>query len=165
MQEDLLQEFLDVAFPLLEKKDAVEIYLITDSIESFKVLSQAEKNIIKNVCFYTIYQIYYFLIQNKVYLEVNNQNIRLSFIELKIIEFLKKCFPTIKENQSKEDFYLLLKILQCLNNLENTRQDYETENGNLGRSIASTYHLEQIDNILKEQNKWIDQLKRTLHLK
>lgn len=165
MQEDLLQKFLDVAFPLLEKKDALEIYLITDSIESFKVLSQAEKNIIKNVCFYTIYQIYYLLIQNKVYLEVNNQNIRLSFIELKIIEFLKKCFPTIKENQSKEEIYLLLKILQCLNNLENTRQDYENENGNSGRTIASSYHLEQIDNILKEQNKWIDQLKRTLHLK
>ncbi len=165
MQEDLLQKFLDVVYPLLEKKDAYEIYLITDSIETLKVLPQTERNTIKNIGLHLLYQTYYFLIQKKVYLEVNKQSIRIFLITFKIIRFLKKCFPIVKANQNKEEIYLLLQLLECLNNLENTRQDYEKENGNSGRTIASSYHLEQMDSIIKQQEEFSNQLKKALQLK
>lgn len=162
MQEDLLKEFFEVAFPLLDKKDKPNYYLITDIIESNKILQCAKKVITLNTCLCYLYQIYYFLIQNKTYLEVTKQNIRVFALERKIIQFLKKCFPSIQENLNAEQLYLFLKLLENLNNIECVRQDYTNENGNAGRTIASTHHLKQIENLLNEKEELSTQLKRAL---
>ena len=117
---------------------------------------------IRNILLSQVLKIYHFLINNKVYQEVNKESLKICFEILKSISFLEKFCPNVENINDEELLLLFLQLLECLDKMDEIRIDYLEENGNIGRTIPSSYHLNQIDVVLKNQKELQTQLKRAL---
>lgn len=159
------QYFFERAYEIIETHDQVNIELIKYAITSAKIIRETKKVTIRNILLSQFLKIYHFLINNKVYQEVNKESLKICYEILKSISFLEKFCPNIENINDDELLLLFLKLLECLDKMDEIRIDYLEENGNMGRTIPSSYHLDQIDAILKEQKELQNQLKRALEYK
>lgn len=159
---EILKEFFETAYNLIEKKDPVNLEQIKFIIIKSKILNETKKCMVRNYLLSQLLRIYYRIINNKVYQEVNKENIKICLEELKIISLFKTYFPPLEEIENEKILFLYLKLLECLNEIDEIRVDYLEENGNIGRTIASSYHLVQIDELLLQKENIKMQLKRVL---
>lgn len=159
---EILKEFFETAYNLIEEKDPVNLEQIKFIIIKSKILNETRKYMIRNYLLSQLLRIYHWIINNKVYQEVNKENIKICLEELKIISLFKTYFPPLEEIENEKILFLYLKLLECLNEIDEIRVDYLEENGNIGRTIASSYHLVQIDELLLQKENIKMQLKRVL---
>lgn len=161
----MLKEFFTLSYKLLKENDDTKIEEIKYVLIKSKIRNQIQKQMIKNLFFSYISHIYYLIINNPVYLEVNNENIKITLEELKILSFLKKFFPNLQNIENNQLLYLYIQILENLNQIDIIRNSYLEENTNIGRKIASRYHLQNVKCQLEKQAELKEQVIKTLELK
>lgn len=162
---NILEEFFTLSYKLLEENDAAKIEEIKYVLIKSKIIAQTEKHMIKNLLFSYFSHIYYLIINNPVYLEVNKENIKMLLEELKILSFLKKFFPNLQNIENNQLLSLYIQILESLNQIDLIRTSYQEENANIGRKIASRYHLQNLKCQLEKQAELKEQVIKTLELK
>ena len=96
-------------------------------------------------------RIYYFILQNEIYITVNQENLRLIKHELQMVQFLMPYFSNNTEEIDLNLFPTLVEYYLCLENINLKRIDFLNTNTNPGRSAIVNYFLYDIKDLEEHQ--------------
>lgn len=160
-KNELNEDFFRFVYRILQDQDRLSIEQLKYFLSKSEIIKQSKNAISKNLLFACILYFYFLITNNKLYQEIDKKNIEILLHELKTIIFYGKMpnFPKIEDDKL---LTMLIQLLEYLNKIDSTRIDYIEENANIGRTIASTRHLFQIELLLEQKEQLETEIKRTL---
>jgi hypothetical protein len=147
----LENEFPQKVYDIINSQDEVNCMVLKNA--TTKYLKNTSKIAITEYLATIFTRTYYYLINNPVYKTINKESSKILKEELKILIFLMKNIKKLEKTDDEDFFTNYMQILECFFNINNIRIAYIKENTNIGRLIPSSYHLMQIEELLKKEEE------------
>lgn len=145
---EVIQSFCKVSYDILETKDEIKKMLIEEQLPILQV--QLERKIQLECLRSKLFHLYYRLLNNKIYLKINQKSIETLKVEQKIILEIKRDIPLIKK---KDILYLVLQKMECLSKIDEVRLDYIHTNANTGRIVTTNFQLSKIQEYIEQEEQ------------
>lgn len=141
-----IEKFCQDGYEFLKAKDGIKRMLLQEQLPNLQ--KEFEIKINQELLRSIFYHLYYLILNNKVFIEINQKNIEILRKERKIMEEIHKEISDI-ENDSV--LYLLLQKIDYLNQIDELRLDYVHTNSNIGRTATTSFQLSQIQKYIEQE--------------